>query len=310
LAQHTSPETHASVLELKPSPQATIAAAVEELSTLRRWLSEVLQDELGLRAAATGTHPLATFSEVVAAYNDHYQEVLGTMRGLARREPTMALHVHVAVPDGDAAVRALDGLREELPVLLALSANSPFWRGRDSGFASMRIPIFSMFPRVGIPRHFGSYDEYVRVVEALVRGGAVGDPSFLWWDVRVQPKFGTVEVRIMDAQSRVGDVGAVAALVQCLVRYHAERRDQSAADPEVLAENRFLAARDGLKTQLIMDTGALRPARDQLAEMLAACRPLAAGLRCSDELAGAERLASHPGHERQRRIAARGSLPA
>jgi carboxylate-amine ligase len=174
----------------------------------------------------------------------------------------------------------------------------------------MRIPIFSMFPRVGIPRHFGSYDEYVRVVEALVRGGAVGDPSFLWWDVRVQPKFGTVEVRIMDAQSRVADVAAVAALVQCLVRHHAERHDRSAADPEVLAENRFLAARDGLQADLIMDTGALRPARDQLAEMLAACRPLAGDLRCFDELARAERLAVHPGHERQRRIAARGSLPA
>src|SRR3954466_205858 len=117
----------------------------------------------------------------------------------------MALHVHVAVPDGATAVRALDGLRDDLPLLLALSANSPFWRGADSGFASMRTPIFSMFPRVGIARHFGAYAEYVRAVEAVVGSGAIRDPSFLWWDARIQPRFGTVEVRIMDAQSRVTD---------------------------------------------------------------------------------------------------------
>jgi carboxylate-amine ligase len=309
MERHASAETHACVLELKTAPHATVGGATAELGSLRRSLSQVLRDQLGLRAAAAGTHPLATHSDISVTSSSHYRQVADTMRVLAEREPTMALHVHVAVPDGAAAVRALDGLREELPLLLALSANSPYWRARDSGFASMRIPVFSMFPRVGIPRCFGGYPEYVRVVEALLDSRAIPDPSFLWWDVRVQPKFGTVEVRIMDAQSRVADVAGLAALVQCLVCHHAERWDGNPGDPEVLAENRFLAARDGMKADLIEEgTRTRRPARDALAGLLAACAPLASTLGCADELADADRLAAQPGDQRQRRIAARRGL--
>jgi carboxylate-amine ligase len=309
MSAHASAETHACVLELKTEPHPTVAGVIAELAFLRRRLDDMLRDELDLRVAAAGTHPLATYSDVSATSNGHYRQVVSTMRALAEREPTMALHVHVAVPDGAAAVRALDGLRQELPLLLALSANSPFWRARDSGFASMRTPVFSMFPRVGIPRSFGAYAEYVRVVEALVGTGAVPDPTFLWWDVRAQPRFGTVEVRIMDAQSRVADVAGIAALVQCLVYHHAERWDGSPADSEVLAENRFLASRDGMNAELIDERAAARvPVRDSLAGLLDACAPLAAALRCTDELAEARRLAGHPGNERQRRIAAAGGL--
>ena len=125
------------------------------------------------------------------------------MRELARREPTFALHVHVAVPDAEIAVRACNAMRAHLPVLLALSANSPFWQGRDSGLASARTPVFQAFPRTGIPREFATYAEYVEAIDVLMRCGAIPEPTFIWWDVRLQPRFGTLEVRIMDAQTRV-----------------------------------------------------------------------------------------------------------
>jgi carboxylate-amine ligase len=234
------------------------------------------------------------------------------MRAVACREPTMALHVHVAVPDSDAAVRVFDGLRHDLPVLLALSANSPFWHGVDSGFASMRTPILSMFPRMGLPRELGSYEAWVRALDALIVAGAIPDPGHVWWDVRLQPRLGTVEVRVMDAQTRTADNAALAALVQCLARCHAESEgERRAAPPEVLAENRFLAARDGMRAELIVgEEGRRQPVGRLLDEVLDRCAPVAAMLGCSLELAGAAILAADPGDDRQRRGAARAGLAA
>jgi carboxylate-amine ligase len=314
LAGRVATETHACVIELQTDPHATVAGAAAELSLLRDSVGALLRDEFGLCAAAAGTHPLAGHSEVAVSRGHRHQEVEATMRALAHREPTMALHVHVAVPDGQAGVRALDGLRGDLPLLLALSANSPYWRSRDSGFASIRTPIFSMFPRVGIPRHFGSYAEYVHAVEELLLSEAVPDPGFLWWDARLQPRLGTVEVRIMDSQSRVADAAGLAAVVQCLVRRYADARHPRVVGPEALAENRFLAARDGMRAAVIeARTGRRRPVAEAVSDLLAACRPVAAALGCSGELAYAAALADDPGDARQRRFAARHgvtSLPA
>ncbi len=308
LARHASSETHACVLELKSAPHATVAGAAEELTTLRSALDDVLRCELGLRAAAAGTHPLAVRADVAVTADPRHREIVETMGALARREPTMALHVHVAVPDGAAAVRALDGLRDDLPLLLALAANSPFWRGCDSGFAAMRSPIFAMFPRVGIPRRFGTYQRYTAAVQRMLSSVAIRDPSFLWWDARLRPPLGTVEVRIMDAQSRPADVGAMVALVQCLVRRHAEEGGEAATEAEVLDENRFLAARDGMDAVFVDERRGRRPASDVLAERLEACEPYAAALGCLSELADVAALARDPGHVRQRRLAARRGL--
>jgi carboxylate-amine ligase len=308
LHDHVAAETHACVVELRTGAHATVAALASELLGLRADLCDTLAG-LGLRAAAAGTNPIATRADVRVAGGTRYREIEDTMRVLARREPTMALHVHVAVPDGPSAVRALDGLRADLPVLLALSANSPYWRATDSGFASIRTPVFAMFPRVGIPRPFGTYASYVRVVDTMLRSGAIPDPSYLWWDARLQPRLGTVEVRVMDAASRVDDVATLAALVQCLVRRHAESGPARAPEPEVLAENRFLAARDGMRAELIDGfTLGRRAARALLAEMIGACRPFAAALGCAAELGAARALAADPGDVRQRRIGAREGL--
>ncbi|MCD6727384.1 MAG: YbdK family carboxylate-amine ligase [Solirubrobacteraceae bacterium] len=310
MAARASAETHACVVELKTDVHVHVAGLAAELAALRRALDGIARDRLGLRVAAAGTHPLASGSEVRVSSGPRYRKIASTTRALAHREPTMALHVHVGVPDAAQAVRALDGLRGDLPLLLALSANSPYWRGRDSGFASVRTPLFSMFPRVGIPRRFGTYVEYVRVVDALLRSGAIPEPTFLWWDARLQPRLGTVEVRIMDSQSRLGDTAALAAVVQCLVRRRAEGPPASALDPEVLSENRFLAARDGMRARTIDALGTLRPVRAALAEALTACRPIAASLNCARELAGAALLAADPGYVRQRSLAAQNGLAA
>jgi carboxylate-amine ligase len=218
----------------------------------------------------------------------------------------MAQHVHVCVPDGPTAVRALDGLRAELPLLLALGANSPFWCGRDSGFASMRTPVFGMFPRTGPPPHVGSYPAYVAALEPLLRSRAIPEPGFVWWDARLRPRLGTVEVRVLDAQSRLPDTAALAALVQCVVRLHAEARARPAVAGPVLEENRFLAARDGMRARFVDDRGprGRTSARETLERLLGACEPIAQQLGCSAELGGVATLAAEPGDARQRRLAA------
>ena len=203
-----------------------------------------------------------------------YQSIYDSMRELARREPTFALHVHVAVPDPESAIRALRGLRVHVPLLLALAANSPFWQGRDTGLASARVPVFGTFPRVGIPRPFNSYPEYVEAIDVLLRSGAFPEPTFLWWDVRLQPKLGTIEVRIMDAQTRAADNAALAALVQSIVRLEALEGyadEEIACRPEVLDENRFLATRDGMHAEFLdPERSGRRPAAEILEELLAA----------------------------------------
>lgn len=275
IAAHASAETHACVIELRTAPHPTVAATGAELALLRRALDEALRDTLGLRAAAAGTHPTATPSEVALSAGARYRHIGATMGALAHREPTMAQHVHVAVPDATSAVRALNGLRSDLPLVLALSANSPFWRGGDSGFASIRTPIFSMFPRVGIPRRFRRYEEYVSVIDAMLSAGAIPEPGFLWWDARVRPRLGTIEIRIMDAQSRASDAAALTALVQWLVHGWAHGRRASDIGLEMLAENRFSRCARR-RAQLIDDRGrARRPALDALRKLLDDCRAVA-----------------------------------
>ena len=307
VASHTSAETHGSAVELATDPHATVAAAVDQLAGLRAGLSDTLE-ELGLAGAVSGTHPLARWQDTEVSPGARYQFLYSSLRELARREPTFALHVHVAVPDAESAVRALNGVREHLPLLLALSANSPFWQGRDSGLASARIPVFQAFPRTGAPRRFESYAEYVEAVDVLLRCDAIPEPTFLWWDARLQPALGTIEVRIMDAQTRVADTAALVALVQSLVRREATEPEsgRQPSSPEVIGENRFLAARDGMRAAFVdPGAGCCVPAGEELAPLLDACAPYAEELGCAEELAGIDSLAARPGDARQRAIAAR-----
>ena len=228
------------------------------------------------------------------------------MRELARREPTFGLHVHVGVDDPEDAITLFNRMRSHVPLLLALSANSPFWQGRDTGLASVRTPIFQGFPRVGTPRGFDGYGEYVETVDRLLRCRAIPDPTFLWWDVRPQPKFGTVEVRIMDVQIDREATHALAALVQSIAHLELEQGfhvSPAAGNIELLIENRFVASRDGMLGELIdADSEERVPARVAIDRLLKAVRPHAQALGCEDALEGVARLAHGNGAEWQRAV--------
>ena len=302
LASHASTETHGSALELRTDPHQTVSEGLAQLEDLRADLTQELAP-LDLRAAAAGLHPFTLWQDTRISDGDRYRFLYGSMRELARREPTFALHVHVAVPDPESALRSINRLRTHLPLLLALSANSPFWQGRETGLASARTPLFQAFPRVGIPRAFLDYEDYVSTIDLLLRCEAFPEPTFLWWDARLQPRFGTIEVRIMDAQTTVADAAALTALVQCLVRL--EATDGSGADPlidlpEVLAENRFLAARDGAQASLIdARLGRRSPVTDVLDSVLEMCIEHAEDLGCEEELQWTRNLAATPRPVRQ-----------
>ena len=295
------PETHAAVVELVTGVHGDVAGVVSEVRTLRARLARELR-ELGLVAAAAGTHPAAEWEETEVSNAPRYCVLEDTMRTLVRREPTMALHVHVGVPDAHDAVKVLNAVRSILPILLALAANSPYSRRQDGGFASLRRVLFQAFPRTGTPRWFHSYPDYVAAVDALVAPAAIPDPSFLWWDVRLQPRLGTVELRMMDAQSAIEDIGPLVALVQSFARLVLEGDFRPLpTEPEVVEENGFLAARDGMEAHVI-DPAAPRlvPVRELLDDLLADCRPHAAALGCATELEGIRRLSDSNGAERQR----------
>jgi len=252
-------ETHEAALELRTEPHTTVRDAIAELRDLRTLLLRDLAP-MGMAAAACGAHPAPMEESSRVSPSSRYQVIYETTRDLARREPTFALHVHIGVPDPQRAIRLVNQLRAHLPLLLALSASSPLLKGRATGLASNRTILFQGFPRTGIPRRFDSYRDWAATVDLLVRSGAIPEPTFLWWDVRPQPRLGTVEVRIMDAQPRLSSTAALTALVQAVARLELEQGYASpklVAAQEVLAENRFIGARDATAAEFIDPAGAM-----------------------------------------------------
>jgi carboxylate-amine ligase len=239
-----------------------------------------------------------------------YHRIVEQLQGLIGRTPTCALHVHVGMPDAQTAIRVFNGLREQLPLLQALAANSPFWHGRDSGLATSRAQLFRGYPRAEIPRAFDSYDDYAETAESVVLAGDLPDYTFLWWDIRPHPRLGTVEVRAMDSQSALWSAAGLAALAHGLARAEAHEPRRTWLSREVLMEASFTAARDGLSARLPMD-GALRPVPEVARAALERARPHAAELGSGDALQGIERiLADGNGADRQRAAHARGGMPA
>jgi carboxylate-amine ligase len=302
VVEHATDETHRSALELATGVHDDVRSAMAEMQSLRRGLDGAVRS-LGMRVASAGTHPSAVWQDTVVSKGKRYAFVYGSMRELARREPTFALHVHVGIRSPNDAIRLVNRIRAHLPLLLALSVNSPYWQGRDTGLASARTPLFQAFPRVGIPRRFRDYADYVDTVDLLMRCESMPDPTFLWWDARPQPRFGTVEVRIMDAQTRLPETAALAALVQCIARLEVERGYVSARSlevPEALDENRFLAARDGMSAELIdVELERRVPAREVALRLVEACTPHARALGCEAELDRVATMAERTGADRQ-----------
>ncbi|HEX8207780.1 MAG TPA: YbdK family carboxylate-amine ligase [Solirubrobacteraceae bacterium] len=247
-----APDTYEAEIELKSPISEDGAEAAMHLGHLRAALREA-----GATAIGSGLHPNAVFGDVEHVPGERYAAIVAMLRGLITRTPTAALHVHVGMPDPATAILAYNGLRRHLPLLQALSANSPFWFGKDSGFDSARAQLFRAYPRATIPRAFRGFPDYEKSIEAVVASAEIADYTFLWWDVRPHPLLGTVEVRAMDAQSNLEHVAGLAALVHGLA-LHEVANPSPAVDSGILMESSFRAARDGLRATIWFD-GALAP---------------------------------------------------
>jgi glutamate---cysteine ligase / carboxylate-amine ligase len=255
-----------------------------------------------------GLHPAAPFGEVEHVPSARYARIRESMRGLLERTPTAALHVHVGMPDAETAIDVFNRLRAHLPLLQALAAHSPYWHGRDSGFASARSMVFRAFPRAIVPPAFAGWDHYADFVSRWEQAADIPDYTYLWWDVRPSPRLGTVEVRAMDAQSRLESVTGLAALVHALALACADGHEEAMLPAEALAESSFRAGRDGLDAT-VWWRGALTPVREVGADAVAVARPYARDLDGEDALEEIERiLRDGGGADRMRAAHAAGGM--
>jgi carboxylate-amine ligase len=304
-----SPELMQSVLEISTPVCHTAADVDGELRRLRGYVTALAGQE-GLRVGSSGTHPFSLFERQRITARDRYRALVDQLQYVARRELIFGMHVHVAVDSPEKAIVVLNGMLAHLADLLALSANSPFWRGELTGLASTRQMVFAAFPRSGVPPRFSDYAEYAEVVGQLEKTGCIADYTHIWWDIRPHPKWGTIEVRVMDAVSRVEDAVALAAYIQALVKYYSERFDAGQEVPSyhrmLVTENRWLAARYGLEAP-VMDLATGRrnrvPAAQLVRRALREIRPHARELGSDRELDGIEEILSRGnGADRQRRV--------
>jgi carboxylate-amine ligase len=248
------PELMESVLEISTNPAPNTARAGEQLRRLRDQVRSTAAKR-GLAIGSSGTHPFAMWEDQRIVARPRYRELVTALRFVARQELIFGMHVHVGVDDPDKAIHVANGMRVHLAVLLALSSNSPFWRADSTGLLSSRTPIFRAFPRVGIPPYYRDWADYEREIGFMVESGVMEDYTWLWYDVRPHPNFGTIEVRVCDSQTRVEHTLALAALVQAMVKElaeHFEAGKQLAAYPwQMLDENKWLAARHGLDGEVV-----------------------------------------------------------
>jgi carboxylate-amine ligase len=248
------PELMESVCEISTDPCRNTGEAGEQLRALRRMVQRVA-GERGLAIGSAGTHPFALWEDQRVVSRPRYRELIAGLQFVARQEIIFGIHVHVGIDDPDKAIHVANGMRVHLPILLALSANSPFWRGQQTGLHSTRTPIFRAFPRVGIPPRYEDFEDWSRRTEFMTTSKVIPDYTYIWHDVRPHPNFGTVEVRVMDSQTRVEHTLAIAALIQAMVKELAEHyeagQELSRYPYEMLDENKWLAARHGLEGELV-----------------------------------------------------------
>ncbi len=265
------PELMESILEISTDPCKDLSEADVQLRTLRSQVSETAGSK-GLAIGSAGTHPFAMWEDQRIVARPRYRDLISALRFVARQELIFGMHVHVGLDDPDKAIHVANGMRVHIPVLLGLSANSPFWRADATGMASTRTPIFRAFPRVGIPPTYDDWADYERRVEFMIEAGVIEDYTYLWHDVRPHPDLGTVEVRVMDSQTHVEHSIGLAALVQAMVRELAVHFDEgkrlSRYPFEMLDENKWLAARHGLDGELVDLPSSERVATRALARRL------------------------------------------
>src|SRR5437867_2997347 len=309
LGDQIKAELMQSVLEIATPVCRTAADVERELRKLRAYVGGVAAEE-GLRVGSAGTHPFSLFERQRITARDRYRQLVDQMQYVARRELIFGMHVHVAIDDPEKAIQVVNGLLVHLPELLALAASSPFWRGEPTGLASSRQMVFAAFPRSGPPPRFRDYADYAEVVGQLERTGCIADYTHIWWDIRLHPRLGTLEIRICDAVTRLEDAVAIAAYCQALVKLYSERHDAGKAIPSyhriLTSENKWLAARYGLEAP-VMDLATGRRNRVPVAQIirrvLRELAPHARDLGSEAELEGVrEILARGNGADRQLRV--------
>jgi carboxylate-amine ligase len=309
LTDRIGPELMQSVVEISTPICATVADVDAELRKLRGRVSGVAH-ERGMRVGSAGTHPFSLFERQRITARDRYRNLVDQLQYVARRELIFGLHIHVAVDDPEKAIKVTSALLLHLADFLALSASSPFWRGEPTGLTSSRQMVFAAFPRSGPPPRFRDYADYAEVVGQLEKTGCIADYTHIWWDIRLHPRFGTIEVRVMDAVTRVEETVALTAYVQALVKHYSDRYDSGAELPSfhriLISENKWLGARYGLEAP-VMDLVTGRRNRVPIAQLirrtLREIEPHARELGAERELEGIrEILARGNGADRQLRV--------
>jgi glutamate---cysteine ligase / carboxylate-amine ligase len=283
-----------SVLEVATPVCHTAADVAAQLRQLRGYVGEVAR-ERGMRVGSAGTHPFSLFERQRITAKDRYRALVDQLQYIARRELIFGMHVHVAVDDPEKAIQVVNGLIGHLAELVALSASSPFWRGEATGLHSSRHMVFAAFPRSGPPPRFRDYADYAEVVGQLERTGCIADYTHIWWDIRLHPRLGTIEIRICDAVTRLEDAVAITALCQALVKHYSERFDSGEEIPSfhriLTTENKWLAARYGLEAPVMdLQTGRRNriPVALAIRRTLKLVEPHARELGSDTELAGIE----------------------
>jgi carboxylate-amine ligase len=285
-----------SVLEVATPVCHTPADVETQLRALRTYVCEVARAR-GMRVGSAGTHPFSLFERQRITAKDRYRALVDQMQYIARRELIFGLHVHVAVDDPEKAIQVVNGLIVHLPELVALSASSPFWRGEPTGLHSSRHMVFAAFPRSGPPPRFKDYADYAEVVGQLERTGVIADYTHIWWDIRLHPRLGTIEIRICDAVTSLDDVIAITAYCQALVKHYSELYDAGNEIPSfhriLTTENKWLAARYGLDAPVMdLQTGKRNraPVSQSIRRTLKVIAPHARELGAEPELARVEEI--------------------
>jgi carboxylate-amine ligase len=292
-------------IELSSTVCRDAAGAAGELARLRAAVMGA-----GGTLIGAGIHPAAPLGDVRIVQQPRYTDQQEYLGGVVDRTPDCALHVHVGMPDPDTAIRACNGLREHLPLLHALAANSPFWHGVDAKLASARFVLRRGFPRVEVPRAFRDFEDWVEAIQPLLAAGDLPDYTYVWWDVRPHPNLGTVEVRVMDSQSAIERVAGLTALIHGLAIHEAlsPRRDWLERDP--IEESVFWATSHGLAARLYSNSR-LRPVPDLAREAVELVRPYLRELGAEAPLDEIDRiLAEGGGADLQRKAFGEGGMAA
>lgn len=254
LHEQIKPEMHGSMLEIGTKVCQNVEEIREEVTKVRSIVAHLARQN-GLLIGAASTHPFSRWQDQDIFPDDRYKIIVEDMQLLARSLLIFGMHIHVGIEDREMQIQIMNEMKYFLPHILALSANSPFWEGIETGLKSYRSKIFDRFPRTNLPDHFASWGEYQRFVNLLVKTNCIDNPKKIWWDIRPHPNFPTLEIRVCDLPMRIEETVAIAALCQAitakLYSLHARNLAFRLYRPSLVMENKWRAVRYGLDGKLI-----------------------------------------------------------